>query len=255
MADTDKDDIGQGTGEHQDDKPVNETLASQADSEEHPSLKSMAVADFAKHQREVKVPVTHLDPSQADADEALDQHSAANIDTNLAEIEAAADPKFFHLPPELRNEIYRLVLVEEDFMKVEQGNVPPEPPILGVNRKFRGEASSIFYEENVFLWHIENFDASLLCKWSKQYYHRGKMTINIINEGKPTWSNLLSWLRAYYRCQVCGLAGPGETGTNMARSSAVSLCSEHEDEGPGPGVGAGGRASELGSWCELKPGS
>ncbi|KAK3714999.1 hypothetical protein LTR37_007489 [Vermiconidia calcicola] len=58
---------------------------------------------------------------------------------------------FLDLPAELRNEIYALVVVQDD--QIELPLLPPyvrQPKLLGVNRQIRAEALSIYYGENVF---------------------------------------------------------------------------------------------------------
>ncbi|KAK4544354.1 hypothetical protein LTR36_004245 [Oleoguttula mirabilis] len=58
------------------------------------------------------------------------------------------------LPPELRNQIYRYVLVRDHLISlpcsVARRPAAIEPPLLAVNRHIRTEAESIFYGENTF---------------------------------------------------------------------------------------------------------
>lgn len=74
--------------------------------------------------------------------------------------DAGGGTPFLDLPPELRNEVYRQVLVvdyEEESL-LDNGHIVigvhrpcvPEPALLAVNRQIRSETLSIFYGENVF---------------------------------------------------------------------------------------------------------
>lgn len=84
--------------------------------------------------------------------------------------ESANDPReltdtgtaspFLELPPELRNEIYRHVIVvghdedlheDEDYVEIAiHRPYVTEPALLAVNRQIRSETVSIFYGENIF---------------------------------------------------------------------------------------------------------
>jgi len=54
------------------------------------------------------------------------------------------------LPGELRNHIYRLVLLESIDVYVDRSNYK-QPPLLRTCRKMRKEALQIFYKENRFM--------------------------------------------------------------------------------------------------------
>ena len=54
------------------------------------------------------------------------------------------------LPAELRNEIYRLVLVDDEPLDIERNAIAERTALLKACRQTREEASEIFYAENKF---------------------------------------------------------------------------------------------------------
>jgi len=116
------------------------------------------------------------------------------------------------LPPGLRNTIYRLVLIEPGKIQI-HNQPPPEPALLRVNKRIRKEASSIYYKENTFRFHIRDFNievlrkccasaAQVLRKWSTSSRKRKRCHFNYMIYTCYDWPELLEWLKAYYdgRC-------------------------------------------------------
>ena len=71
--------------------------------------------------------------------------------TNPQEFNHGAQTTFLSLPPEIRNEIYSLALVEDRPLRVR--TVHPyllEPGLLATNKQVRSEALGIWYGENLF---------------------------------------------------------------------------------------------------------
>ena len=66
---------------------------------------------------------------------------------------------FFDLPGELRNRIYRLVLIQNKSIKISKGNFT-EAPLLSVCRQIREEATSIFFFENEWSLDLKDWDHS-----------------------------------------------------------------------------------------------
>lgn len=64
------------------------------------------------------------------------------------------DSPLLRLPPELRNWIYELVVVEKDAIRIENTSVRALPPgLTHTCRQLRVEASPIHYGQNIFVIH------------------------------------------------------------------------------------------------------
>jgi hypothetical protein len=88
------------------------------------------------------------------------------------------------LPPELRNEIYRLALISSE--KIDITKEYNEPALLSVSRKIRDEATPILYLRNQ--WHIDlpDWDCGLYKAFFTHVKFRG---ISDLSKMKVTWNN------------------------------------------------------------------
>ncbi|KAK5733162.1 hypothetical protein LTR17_009903 [Elasticomyces elasticus] len=116
------------------------------------------------------------------------------------------------LPPEIRNIIYGDVLVEGDIYYTHE--LDTEPAILRTCRQTRSEASRIYYEENRFVFWINNNDASQLIKWcmSSSSRRHSKMASSV--DLSRNWVNLLVWARAAFHGECGALSLEREDGSN-----------------------------------------
>jgi hypothetical protein len=148
-------------------------------------------------------------------------------------ISSVATSPLFKLSPELRNKIYRLVLVRDpwdDFTNweviVDKANGIPEPALLASNKIIRSEASGIFYHENCFSCRVLDFDPTpilLLQSKFKEPLRKNPPDIELVRsrtKGELIWENLVSWLHMCHRGECIGL-----------------LPFEDDDFGPGMGHG------------------
>lgn len=113
-------------------------------------------------------------------------------------------PPLLNLPAELRNSIYRLCLTgEEPTTATSSFRVPP---LLQANHQIRHEAASIYFLENIFFVHFEDFDPALGeafrdHPFAKQYaramVRSGKLWA-IVWPPRMNWANLLHWLKGYH---------------------------------------------------------
>lgn len=123
---------------------------------------------------------------------------------------SVAHSPLFKLSAELRNTIYRLVLVEdhdECFVEpvvVDNVNGIPEPGLLLSNKIVRSEALGIFYYENHWDCEVRNYDPApvlLLQSKFKMPFSKHPMFITITSVRREvdmkTWRNLVSWLHMY----------------------------------------------------------
>jgi hypothetical protein len=122
----------------------------------------------------------------------------------------------FRLSPELRNSIYRLVLVRDIWdhnidcvVVVDKTNGIPEPALLASNKTIRSEASGIFYHENYFRCDVVNFDPApvlLLQAKVQKPFRQHPMGIDVEISGyQVNFQNLVSWVHKCHRGECEGL--------------------------------------------------
>lgn len=110
--------------------------------------------------------------------------------------------RLLSLPPEIRNMIYRFVLVEGN-IHMRPGNIPEQPGLLQVNTQIRRETLRTYYQENHFNWHIWAFDARECISWCQSSSDRRYSSIRSWTlEGPRNWSNLLNWIEASHGSKV-----------------------------------------------------
>jgi hypothetical protein len=107
------------------------------------------------------------------------------------------------LPAELRNDIYRLVVVSPNAIRVGVTGFS-EPPILSVSKQIRRETSVILYAENNFDVDIYNYDITSCQKWNEKlraaHWRHELHTCNgfhgsFVHATTPNWANLLAWMK------------------------------------------------------------
>jgi len=112
------------------------------------------------------------------------------------------------LSAELRNTIYRLALVSEDPIELEDADIPPmDPPLLKTCRQIRSEARGIFYKENKVIFLVEDWDISRIVKWLDLSSAHHDLCVNTkpqmsVTGKNPEWferfENMLLWIHFYY---------------------------------------------------------
>ena len=116
-------------------------------------------------------------------------------------------PSILALPPELRNKIYRFILVSGNEIRL-AGDARSQPAILRVNRQIRQEAISIYYSENEFRINIIDLNGNAMIPFRRlmlRYRSRNRCgNFRLLAKQSTNWSNLKIWLRAFY--DNCGLA-------------------------------------------------
>ena len=131
----------------------------------------------------------------------------------MVDIPAQPQSPLFSLPAELRNQIYRLVLIRATnfdlirpthFDLRPEGFWPYEPDLLHVSRQIRTEALDIYYQENTWAFHIQDFDATLYLAWCRASTHKRDANIRFWLKGDdPSWANFMSLVEAYYHDECC----------------------------------------------------
>ncbi|KAK4610580.1 hypothetical protein CLAFUW4_14139 [Fulvia fulva] len=109
----------------------------------------------------------------------------------------------------MRNIIYRYVLVEQSAIRCTANTeLPTEPGLLRTCREIRHEASDIYFKEDFFLVHMENYEAGQLIRWSLKLgrHLRAHLKFRFHGLNAGSWSNLLVWLEAYNKGEAPGMA-------------------------------------------------
>lgn len=154
-------------------------------------------------------------------------------------------PRLLSLPGELRNQIYRLALVDHDQPPLLTAAGMLEPGLLSVCKQaspfssgtqcglalankrsqVRKESGPIFYRENDFEVTSVDFESEAFCFLTSKsrclYKEFGRQarwrTCRVLGPRNPNWSNLLAWMHSYHR----GRTHVGsQTFTNMAGAVA-----------------------------------
>lgn len=136
---------------------------------------------------------------------------------------------FFRLSAELRNHIYRAVLVEKENIPIDTGGNPragkvdtfAQPGILQTCTQVRQEACSIYYLENSFTFELRNLDTNKLicfCIQADDCFRQTRDFLDIdITTGssnKVDWYDFDEYLRAFHHGEAprlgcrCELPGP-----------------------------------------------
>ncbi|KAI5363676.1 hypothetical protein Slin15195_G093290 [Septoria linicola] len=102
-----------------------------------------------------------------------------------------AIPALFALPDELRNQIYRLVLVQARSVRLKPDD-NSEPGLLRTCRKTRQEATRIHREENRFRVVSMHLDSTILCR-NPSHWAYDIIMIQIL--GGYNWPNFKTWLK------------------------------------------------------------
>lgn len=112
------------------------------------------------------------------------------------------------IPPEIRNSIWRNVLVSSDPIHVTKDQ-PHQPSLLRTCTQVREEASSIYFNENQFELPMVGFDSTLGLKWctmAKPYLQKSVAKVADLGRdresGTETWADLKVWLQRAHAGEV-----------------------------------------------------
>lgn len=123
--------------------------------------------------------------------------------------------RLLSLPPELRNNIYHLVLVEPRAIVIDdQRPPPPEPGLLSVCKQIRSEAIGVYFKANLFRFIIHDLDATTYIRWCVASHKRKSCHKRFEVRESYNWTNLLVWLKAYYDGR-CRRVGPTKRGRGI----------------------------------------
>lgn len=108
--------------------------------------------------------------------------------------------RLLDLPAELRNDIYRLVVLQTDDIVVSTEGIN-EPPLLKACKQIRVEALPIYYAENSFELQIRDCNSNAVFKWEQSVrcrillQRKVKCKVEISLLGTANWQNLREWLK------------------------------------------------------------
>lgn len=142
------------------------------------------------------------------------QESRASEHTKRISLGNENPPKasLLGMPGEIRNHIFRLSLLEDEQINVNQAGSNLEPGLLRCCHAIRHEARPIFCEENTFDVIVYN------CRMTNHVNHwiwRDDLVpddnLSIFQEGRRSWSALKALLRSYKHDAVSGFVEDVET--------------------------------------------
>ncbi|KAK5731994.1 hypothetical protein LTR17_010947 [Elasticomyces elasticus] len=136
------------------------------------------------------------------------------------------------LPPEMRNRIYREVLVEGDiYIYTHSRFLPIEPALVRVCRQTRDEALAIYHKENVFVFDINENNARNLINWCKSALRRKDGEIAFEVAHSQNWSNLAVWARAVFegKCDMPELSRGSGHGSDPAAYHVLEVVSKFKE--------------------------
>ncbi|KAK0255325.1 hypothetical protein B0A54_03193 [Friedmanniomyces endolithicus] len=157
---------------------------------------------------------------------ANDVESATAQSTGITAAAASTcmpESPFLRIPGELRNEIYRYALLEDDTIKINKHTKPAQPGMLQTNRQLRKEAGDIYYHENTFLFGISHFEASIYITWCQSSPRRRWCKTTAHVSRSQNWANLLVWLEAYWNHDCGGIVWSEEGKANADAKAATHL--------------------------------
>lgn len=128
------------------------------------------------------------------------------------------------LPPEMRNRIYRFVVVtstENDEIEIGKDHRPRPPFLLHTCHQLRQEAIKIYHEENHFHFRVHDCDASGYMRWVTVFRRdktrvKARVNISISLRGRYDKANLMKWLEAMFSNADFGVTCPPGTSKRRA---------------------------------------
>ncbi|KAK4496542.1 hypothetical protein PRZ48_012522 [Zasmidium cellare] len=126
---------------------------------------------------------------------------------------ADAPCRLWKLPGELRNRIYRYVLLKpEDAAGNDRIIVDAtgydRPGVVSTCKQIRKETLKIFYSENAFHIEVINYNSSTLLRWEShlkpmRMQERGHLFVSVhLEDEVGWWANLLLWLQRFHERKV-----------------------------------------------------
>ncbi|KAK5127474.1 hypothetical protein LTR85_006813 [Meristemomyces frigidus] len=136
----------------------------------------------------------------------------------------------FKLPGELRNRIYREVLVERQRIVI-GGTGIAEPLLLLASKEIRNEAITIFYTENAFRVTVQDYNSDPclpVTRMIRRVEEEHRITVKCCCTScrawlNPNWPNLIQWLQRYHGGSVLQDISPPERLLQRPVETSTSL--------------------------------
>lgn len=138
-------------------------------------------------------------------------------------VQSHFEASFLGIPGELRNLIYRNILLQPGMIRV-SSSTPSQPAVLLTSRRIRTEALPIWLAENTFK--VDAWDMRLSVPsnyhqhWLSRVQHKNFF---ITMRGKKDWKNLKGWLKRFAAHEVPGLASGQPTPETELLAQAFEL--------------------------------
>lgn len=157
------------------------------------------------------------------------------------EAASKSDSRLLSLPAELRNRVYRLVLLENRPIRVTQSGFDQGGGLLSTCKQIRQEALKIYYYENKFLVITPKWNTDTLVSFHTETL-RLQLRVgpygvrcNLASTSQePHWANLLEWARRLHSRELSwwssnedGYTLSGTRGTvafNVCRAMRIMAC-------------------------------
>ncbi|KXT16217.1 hypothetical protein AC579_6964 [Pseudocercospora musae] len=126
-----------------------------------------------------------------------------NTNDNQQPTRISQESPLLSLPPELRNQIYDLILVYPPGTKPTITPTFSPPPLLSVCSQIRCEALKLWLSANTFSITIFDCDVGLAKRFQNTFTATSglkeapKMSFRM--KGSPYWGNLMKWCEAVYK--------------------------------------------------------
>lgn len=129
---------------------------------------------------------------------------STDTDTTLDATSSSQDVfPFFRLPGELRNKIYRYVILQNTPILVNSAGYQ-RSGLMSVSKQARSETVSIFYSENRFRSDVSEYNSDNLLQFvrrlsaTERQRETDHKTLLWPRDSTPNWRNLMIWLQRWY---------------------------------------------------------
>lgn len=131
------------------------------------------------------------------------------------------DCRIMTLPAELRNEMYRLCLVEGRIRMPTIGRSTAPPALLQTCRLIRKESATIYFKENNFNFRIHSLDMTRTEEWVALSDLHANAKVSLGFRGQPKWENLLVWLEHFWEDRWLGFSDPNNDEQEISNGGSV----------------------------------
>ena len=140
-------------------------------------------------------------------DSPLNEGKLSDTDSNewVEVSNTSATSTLLSIPAEIRNKTHRFAAVSNQIIVPPNCQPTKEPGWLRTCRQTRQEAVGIYYQENQFVFRIDNFNAGACLKWTEQSKLHLHASTGYVVSHSTNWANLVKWLKAFWGRKFQGL--------------------------------------------------